>query len=92
MFVLLSALAETIGDKINDNIKRRRMRKERRRYENIDFDNIKSVIFHGTETAYRIVEEEEFDLVMSDFLTQQDGWQHYETKTVEYEVEDGENY
>ena len=58
----------------------------------IDFANIASVTLDKIETAYRTETEEEFDPVMSDFLTQQDGWQHYETQTVEYEVEDGYNY
>lgn len=39
--------------------------------------------------TYRIETEEEFDPVMTEYLTQQDGWQHYETKTIEYEVENG---
>ena len=60
--------------------------------ERIDFNNIEYVTLDYTETAYRIEEEEEFDPVMTDYLTRRDGWQHYETKIVEYEVEDGENY
>lgn len=62
------------------------------KYNHIDFDNIKQVTLCDVEVAYRTETEEEFDPVMSDFLTQQDGWQHYETQTVEYEVENGENY
>jgi DNA polymerase III epsilon subunit-like protein len=85
---LLFALTETI----KDSVKEKNALREKKRYENIDFDNIESITLDDIETAYSIETEEEFDPVMSDFLTQQDGWQHYETKTVEYEVEDGENY
>lgn len=60
--------------------------------DDIDFDNIEMIYLADAETAYRIETEEEFDIVMSNYLTELDGWQHYETKTVEYEVQDGENY
>ena len=60
--------------------------------DGIDFDNVKSICLANTETAYRTETEEEFDIVMSNYLTELDGWQHYETKTVEYEVPDGEIY
>ena len=92
IFILLAALIETISDTIKESIENRSAIEEQRRYEDIDFANIKYVTLDYTETAYRIEEEEEFDPVMTDFLTQQDGWQHYETKTVQYEVENGENY
>ena len=92
LFTLLSAFKEAIGDTIKENVEKNRDIKERLSNEDIDWDNIECVTLDGTETAYRIETEEEFDPVMSDFLTQQDGWQHYETKTVEHEVEDGENY
>lgn len=92
IFVLLSALIETISDTIKEKANNRRALEERRCYEDIDWGNIELVTLDCTETAYRIEEEEEFDPVATHFLTQQDGWQHYETKTVEYEVEDGENY
>lgn len=55
----------------------------------IDFANIDSVTIIDTEMTYRIETEEEFDPVMTNFLTDMDGWQHYETKTIEYEVENG---
>lgn len=58
----------------------------------IDFKNIETVDIINTEMTYRIEEREEFDIVMTNFLTEQDGWQHYETKTVEYEVPDGYEY
>ena len=58
----------------------------------IDFEHIASVTLEGTQPAFRIETEEEFDPVMTNFLTEQDGWQHYETKTVQHEVPDGENY
>lgn len=61
-------------------------------YDNIDFVNIDSVTVINTEMTYRTEIEEEFDPVMTEFLTRQDGWQHYETKTVEYEVENGYEY
>ena len=92
LFVLLSALIETIGDTIREKNEERIAIKQRLEYENIDWDNIKSVTLDGTETAYRIEEEEEFDIVKTNFLSEMDGWPHYETSTVEYEVEDGENY
>ena len=60
-------------------------------YDNIDFANIDSVTIVNTEMTYRTETEEEFDPVMTNFLTDMDGWQHYETKTVEYEVENGHN-
>lgn len=92
LLTLLFALGATISDTIKESANNRRAVQERLRYENIDWDNIAYVTLDGTETAYRIETEEEFDPVMTDFLTQQDGWQHYETQTVEYEVEDGKNY
>lgn len=92
LFTLLAALVGTISDTINENKNAQQEIEAKRNYENIDFYNIESVILSGIETAYRIETEEEFDPVMTDFLTQQDGWQHYETKTVEYEVENGKNY
>lgn len=90
--VVILALFATISDTIKEKAQNRRAREEQRRYEDIDWANIKSVSLDFTETAYRIEEEEEFDPVMTNLLTEEDGWQHYETKTVEYEVEDGENY
>lgn len=59
--------------------------------DDIDFANIDSVTIMNTEMTYRTESEEEFDPVMTNFLTDQDGWQHYETQTVEYEVENGYN-
>lgn len=90
--VLFSALVSTISETIREKREERIALAEKRRYENIDWNNIKSVTFDGTETAYRIEEEEEFDAVMTNFLSEMDGWPHYETKTVQHEVEDGENY
>jgi hypothetical protein len=58
----------------------------------IDFGNIQEVDIACREMTYRIEEREEFDIVMTNFLTEQDGWQHYETKTVEYEVPNGYEY
>lgn len=92
LFTLLFALGATISDTIKENAENRRTLEERRCYEDIDWCNIEYVTFDYTETAYRIEEKEEFDPIMTIFLTRQDGWQHYETKTVEYEVENGENY
>lgn len=57
--------------------------------DDIDFVNIDYVTIIDTEMTYRIETEEEFDPVMTNFLTDMDGWQHYETKTIEYEVENG---
>lgn len=61
-------------------------------FDDIDFANIDSVTIVNTEMTYRTEIEEEFDPVMTELLTRQDGWQHYETKTVEYEVENGYEY
>lgn len=60
--------------------------------DGIDFKNIETVDIIDCEETYRIETEEEFDPVMTNFLTEQDGWQHYETKTVEYEVFNGLEY
>ena len=92
LFVLLAALIDTIRDTIKENTENFLERKEQERLENIDFNNVQCVTLDFVEPAYRTETEEEFDAVATDFLTRQDGWQHYETKTVEYEVEDGENY
>lgn len=92
LIVLISALIETICDTIRENAENRRDIEEQRRYENIDWENIEYATLDCTETAYHIEDEEEFDPVATNFLTQQDGWQHYETKTTEYKVEDGLNY
>ncbi|MBQ1263743.1 MAG: hypothetical protein IIX89_05595, partial [Oscillospiraceae bacterium] len=83
LLVLLCALAETISDTIKEKTQNRRALEERRRYEDIDFNNIKYVTLDYTETAYRIETEEEFDVVASYSLSKADGWQHYETQTVE---------
>ena len=61
-------------------------------YEDLDFANINTVTILSQEMTYRTETEEEFDPVMTNFLTDMDGWQHYETKTVEYEVENGYEY
>ena len=58
----------------------------------IDFGDIESVDIIDSQMTYIIEEREEFDPVMSNFLTDMDGWQHYETKTVEYQVENGYEY
>jgi hypothetical protein len=92
LFVLLAALIETISDTIKENAENRRALEEKRRYENIDWDNIKSVTFHGTETAYRIEEEEEYDPMYTNGLSAMNGAPCYGTRTVRYRVEDGENY
>ena len=62
------------------------------KYTGNGFQNIETVDIINTEMTYRIEEREEFDIVMTNFLTEQDGWQHYETKTVQYEVPDGYEY
>lgn len=92
LLVLLTALFETITGTIKENHDKRRAIQEQKRYENIDFNNIAYVTLDDIEQAYRIETEEEFDPLATDFLTRQDGWQHYETQTVEYEVPDGSNY
>ena len=92
LLTLLFALGGAISETVRENAEKRRAAEDQRRYEDIDWGNIKYVTLDCTETAYCIETEEEFDPVATDFLTQQDGWQHYETKTVEYEVENGLNY
>ena len=92
LFVLFAALVETISETIREKREQHNAFEEQRRYENIDWDNIESVTLDGTETAYRIEEEEEFDIVKTNFLSEMDGWAHYETETVEYKIENGENY
>lgn len=92
ILTLLFALGETISETIREKAEQRRAIEEKRRYENIDFYNIESVTFDGTETAYRTEIREEFDIVKTNFLSDMDGWQHYETSPVEYTIEDGLNY
>ena len=72
--------------------KKRKSNKNSFYYDDIDFENIDYVTIVNTEMTYRTETEEEFDPVMTNFLTDMDGWQHYETKTVEYEVENGYEY
>lgn len=67
-------------------------KKQNIKQNGIEFKNIETVDIINTEMTYRIEEREEFDIVMTNFLTEQDGWQHYETKTVEYEVPNGYEY
>lgn len=92
MIALLLALGETIWDTIKETADKHRAMAEKRRYENIDFDNIELVTLDYTDTAYRTETREEFDIVSTYATTQRTGRQHYKTKTVEYEVEDGEDY
>ena len=92
LLTLLFALGDTISSTIREGHEERRAAEEKRRYEDINFDNIAYVTFDGTTQAYRTEIREEFDPELSYFLTQQDGWQHYELKEVEYEVEDGADY
>lgn len=92
LFTLFASLVSTINDTIKENNKRQREIKVYNSYENLDFANIDTVTILSQTMTYRIETEEEFDPVMTDFLTQQDGWQHYETQTVEYEVENGYEY
>lgn len=44
------------------------------------------------QASFRTVKEERFDAVSTNFLTELDGWQHYETETVEREVPNGKTY
>ena len=92
ILVLLSALISTISETIRENAAERRAIEEQRRYEDIDWGNIEYVILDGTETAYRIEEEEEFDVVNSYYLSEMNDAPCYATKTVQYEVADGKNY
>ena len=72
--------------------KKRKSNKNSFYYDDIDFENIDYVTIVNTEMTYCTETEKEFDPVMTNFLTDMDGWQHYETKTVEYEVENGYEY
>ena len=89
---LLFALVETISDTIKERKENRNALEKQRRYEYINWENIKSVTLDHTETAYRIEIEEEFDPVATYSLSKADGWPHYETTTVQYTVENGLNY
>ena len=60
--------------------------------DGIDYRKIKKVTIVDEEDVYSIETEVEFDPVMTNFLTELDGWQHYETKTIEYEVHNGYIY
>ena len=88
LFALTSAIKETIEQKNEEY----RMLEEKKRLENIDFDNIEYVTFDGTTQAFRIEEEEEFDPVSTYGLSKMNGAPCYATRTVERVVEDGLNY
>ena len=92
MLVLLAAFWDVLLETLREVGENYREEKERKRLENIDFDQIQCVTLDFTEPAYRTETVEEFDVVATDFLTRRDGWQHYETETVEQVVEDGINY
>ena len=92
MLVLLSALFATISDTIRENAENRRKLEERRRYEDIDWGNIERVDFYGTQNAFRIEEEEEYDPTYTIALSEMNGAPCYGTKTVQHLVENGENY
>ena len=91
-FTLFASLVSTINDTIKESNKKQRETKVYNSYEDLDFANINTVTILSQEMTYRTETEEEFDPVMTNFLTDMDGWQHYETKTVEYEVENGYEY
>lgn len=60
--------------------------------DGIDYGKIQKVTIVDEEDVYRIETEEEFDIVMTNYLSELDGWPHYETKTIEYEVPNGYIY
>lgn len=92
LFTLLFALGATISDTIRESVESRRELEERRRYEDIDWSNIENVAFYGTQTAFRIEEEEEYDPMYTIGLSKMNGAPCYGTRTVEHLVENGENY
>ena len=92
LFTLLFALGATISDTIRESVESRRELEERRRYEDIDWSNIEVVAFYGTQTAFRIEEEEEYDPMYTIGLSKMNGAPCYGTRTVEHLVENGENY
>ena len=57
--------------------------------DGIDFNNIRSVEILQEEELTHIEKRFEFDPVQSAYLTQMDGWQHFEGEEVEEEVFDG---
>ena len=69
LFTLFASLVSTINDTIKESNKRQREIKVYDSYEDLDFPNIDSVTIVNTEMTYRIETEEEFDPVMTNFLT-----------------------
>lgn len=58
----------------------------------IDFSEIHTVEILNEQDTFRTVKEERFDAVSTNFLPELDGWQHYETETVEREVLNSKTY
>ena len=92
LFILGVSLFETLREIGKENKAKRIALEEKRRYENIDFGNIESVILEGTEQAFRAETREEFDAVGTMGLSNMTGQPCYATTTVHYEVPDGAHY
>ena len=60
--------------------------------DGIDFKNISLITIIDAVEKYHEETRQEFDIVMSNFLTELDGWQHYETVDVTETVYDGIEY
>ncbi len=92
LFTLGVSLFETLREIGKEKQANRVALEEKRRYEDIDFDNIESVILEGTEQAFRTETREEYDAMGTIGLSNMNGQPCYTTTTVHYEVPDGANY
>ena len=92
LFTLGISLFEALREIGKENKANRTAIEEKRRYENIDFDNIESVTLEGTEQAFRTETREEYDATGTIALSNMNGQPCYATTTVHYEVPDGANY
>ena len=73
LFTLGISLFETLREIGKENRARRIALEEQRRYESIDFGNIESVEFDGTEQAFRTETREEYDAVGTIGLSNMNG-------------------
>ena len=92
LFTLGISLFETLREIGKENKANRIALEEKRRYEDIDFDNIESVTLEGTEQAFRTETREEYDATGTIALSNMNGQPCYASTTVHYEVPDGANY
>ena len=92
LFALFSAIGSALSEQIRESARNGKWSKIVRDQDDMDWENIEHVALVRAETTYRIETREEFDPVMTDMLSQMDGWAHYETETVEHRINNGENY